>query len=71
MMNIPASYPEWKLCITRDCGIALTPVFLTERVAHLKDEKNPNTRQFIELYGKDHHLNVLGWFEYALNEHKN
>lgn len=30
-MPIPRNYEQWRHCITVECGIALTPTFLSER----------------------------------------
>lgn len=67
---IPASYPEWKKCIVLECGIQLSESYILRRIAELKDSSHPRTIQFTNLYGIQHTLNVIQWFEQALNENQ-
>ena len=62
---IPRTYDQWRHCITVDCGIALTPKYIEQRLRALSDMRDDGTRRFIALYGRDHHAAVLGWFEQA------
>ena len=64
-MAIPRTYDEWLRCITHDCGITLTRAYLQERIQRLRDGNAPDTTRFIELYGYEHRLAVLSWFEKA------
>jgi hypothetical protein len=62
---IPQNYEEWHHCITVECGLALTPEFIDERIASMEDAKDFKTKQFVELYGPQHHQQVLAWFHQA------
>lgn len=65
---IPTSYASWRRCITVNCGLALTPDFVAARLAALRDERNPHTRELRRLYGDAHHRNLLAWFTQAQSE---
>ena len=65
---IPQSYEDWRYCITVECGLDLTPRYISERIASLQDDKNHYTRQFAKLYGQQHLQKVIGWFTRAQNE---
>ncbi len=62
---IPQNYEEWRHCIIVECGLELTPSYIEERIASLQDEKVFYTKQFIQLYGQQHHKKVLDWFKQA------
>lgn len=62
---IPASYTEWYDCITRLCGLPLTAVFIAMRLQALRNREDAGTRAFEQLYGTQHLLNVITWFEQA------
>lgn len=62
---IPQTFDEWKHCITVDCGLELTPDFISGRIAALQNPKDYSTQKFIQLYGEQHLQNVLGWFAQA------
>ncbi len=64
----PRTYDEWRRCITVDCGIALTPSFIDERLLALRDPSDANTDQFIEQYGERYLALVIEWFEHARSE---
>ena len=51
---IPASYGEWRHCITEVCGLPLTEKFIRERLTALENRNDYMTRKFIELYGEAH-----------------
>ena len=65
---IPTTYEHWHHCITKECGIPLTPEFLEQRLAVWKDENAQETTRFRRLYGDDHWRSVIGWFEKAKSE---
>lgn len=64
----PNSYEEWKHCITVDCGIPLTPGFISERIEALTNRNDFHTQKFIESWGVEHHAQTLGWFHHASEE---
>ncbi|MEO0443886.1 MAG: hypothetical protein AAFZ92_09130 [Pseudomonadota bacterium] len=59
---IPSSYEEWRHCITVECGLKLTSNFIETRIATLQNQDDYHTKQFINLYGRDYHAIVVGWF---------
>lgn len=65
---IPASYDEWRHCITEVCGLALTNAFMHQRLAALENSNDHMTRKFIALYGESHWQQTRAWFTRALNE---
>lgn len=68
-MTRPASYLEWKYCITELCRIRLSEVYITERLQRLKDNNDLHTKEYIRLYGVDYRNQVISWFEIALQEY--
>lgn len=65
---IPKNYQEWKRCIEVDCGIKLSPGFISKRLRIYSNLKNPETIKFKKLYGTQHLKNVISWYEIAANE---
>lgn len=65
---IPTSYESWHHCITQRCRLALTPTYIAERLAALRDEGHPSTREFRRLYGDEYRRAIIAWFERAQNE---
>jgi hypothetical protein len=65
---IPASYVEWRHCIEVDCGIALAPAFIEQRLRALRDPGSQEMLRFARLYGNDHLQRVTAWFERARRE---
>ena len=65
---IPASYGEWRHCITEVCGLALTEAFIHQRLAALENPDDYMTRNVIALYGEPHRRQTRTWFARALNE---
>jgi len=65
---IPQTYEEWRYCITVECGIALTPAFVRERLAVWSNPDAKETRRFAQLYGAAHLERVRQWFARALSE---
>lgn len=65
---IPKTYPEWYKCITEECGIPLTPAFITSRLTVLEDPGHQETRRFVSLYGQPHLNIVVNWFRKASEE---
>lgn len=62
---VPETYAAWRRCIEVDCGLALTPGFITARISALADEHDPHTRRFVAQWGEAHRRRVLGWLETA------
>jgi len=64
-MAVPQTYEQWHHCITVDCGLALTPAFIKERLGVWRDANADETQRFRRRYGDSHWQAVLGWFEQA------
>ena len=62
------TYDEWKHCITVLCRIPLTPAYVEERLAALRDPADHRTQKFIATWGEAHLARVIGWFEQAERE---
>lgn len=62
---IPETYEEWQHCITVECGIELTPQFISQRISALQDQRDYHTQKFAKLYGQQHLQQVLAWFKQA------
>ena len=62
------SYEEWKHCITQMCGIPLTGPYIEERLTALRNPADYNTQKFVGMWGDQHRLRVIGWFEQAQRE---
>ena len=62
---IPTTYAEWRYCIEKKCGLALTPDYIAARLAALRDERDTHTGEFHRLYGEPHLRATIGWFERA------
>lgn len=60
--TLPQNYEAWRHCITVDCGLELTPSYISERLVALRNNKDHHTLKFIELYGEQHLEKVIGWF---------
>ncbi len=60
---IPQTFNDWKNCIVDDCKINLTREFAKQRLAVYQDNKNVETQKFISLYGQQHLLNIIQWFQ--------
>jgi len=60
---IPQTFNDWKNCIVNNCKINLTKEFATQRLAVYQDNKNVETQKFISLYGQQHLLNIIQWFQ--------
>ena len=59
---IPQRYEQWRHCITVECGLTLSPVFIEERIASLQNGSDHYTKQFVRIYGQEYLQRVLGWF---------
>lgn len=57
------SFEDWKDCIVNQCRIKLTKDFAQKRLKVYENESHPETRQFVELYGKDHLNNIIYWYK--------
>jgi hypothetical protein len=64
----PQNFAEWQHCITVECGIPLTPDFVSQRLNVWRDENCEETRRFRRLYGDAYWRTVIGWFEQAERE---
>lgn len=62
---IPQTYAQWRHCITVECGVALTPAYVAERLAVWRNPAHEETRRFAPLYGSAHLQAVIRWFEQA------
>ena len=62
------SYEDWKHCITVLCGIPLTKSYIEQRLTALRDPANNTTQKFVAMWGEQHRLRVIGWFEQARQE---
>ena len=65
---IPRTFGEWQNCIVNDCKIPLTKEFAMKRLAIYQDNKNPETQNFVELYGAQHLKNIVNWLTTVLNK---
>jgi hypothetical protein len=65
---IPQTYEQWHHCITVECGITLTPDFVSQRLTVWRNEQSEETRRFRRCYGDEHWSTVCGWFERTANE---
>ena len=65
---IPTNYQEWRHCIIVECGLELSPQYISARLAALNDSKDYYTQQFVKLYGPQYLQRVVGWFTQAQNE---
>lgn len=63
-----SNYDDWKHCITIECGIPLTPEFIENRIASLRDPNDLHTRKFTDEWGQEHLNRVIRWFERARTE---
>jgi len=65
---LPTSYAEWRHCIEKKCGLALTPDYITIRLAALRDDRDVHTREFRRIYGEAHLRATIAWFTRAQAE---
>jgi hypothetical protein len=65
---IPETYEQWRQCITIECGIPLTTLFVTQRLAIWRDLRSEETQRFRRLYGDVHWRAITHWFEQAARE---
>jgi hypothetical protein len=66
--QFPSSYPSWRYCIERKCGIPLTDDYIRARLKALTDTRSEETRRFAATYGDDHLKQVIAWFRRARSE---
>ena len=59
------TYDDWKHCITVLCRIPLTPAYVEQRLAALRDPADNGTQRFIATWGEAHLARVIDWFEQA------
>ena len=62
---VPQTYEDWKHCIVVDCGLELTPEYISARISALQDSSDYYTQQFVKQYGEEYLQAVLGWFKQA------
>ncbi|MEN0003345.1 MAG: hypothetical protein AAF798_04355 [Bacteroidota bacterium] len=62
---VPTTFDEWKHCIVEKCKIKLTKHFVANRLKVYENSNNPETRQFVALYGEQHLNNVIYWLKKA------
>jgi len=62
---VPQTYEQWRHCITVECGLALTPAFIKERLAVWRHDTAEETVRFRQRYGDAHWQAVVAWFEQA------
>lgn len=60
---IPHTFEQWKDCIINDCKIDLTREFAGARLAVYQDRTNPETQEFVSLYGKQHLQTIIDWLK--------
>ncbi len=65
---IPTTFEQWKNCIVNECKIKLTKDFVANRLKVYEDKRNPETRKFIGLYGKQHLNNIIYWLKKSSSE---
>ena len=62
------TYDDWKHCITVLCRIPLTPAYVEQRLAALRDPADQGTQKFVATWGEAHLARVIDWFERAERE---
>lgn len=67
-MHTFSDFSEWRKAITLRCGLTLSRDYCAERIAALRDDTIPTTRNFIKDYGENYRAQVIFWFEQARNE---
>ena len=63
---IPTTYEQWVECITIKCQIPLTKDYIQQRLKSLNDASITETIKFKSLYGDEHLIRIIEWFERAL-----
>jgi len=61
----PKTYPQWRHCITVDCGIALTRIFAKRRLAASRAPAKEEARRFAQQHGEAYLQQGRAWFEHA------
>lgn len=59
---IPKTFEQWKYQLINHCKVDLTKDFAQKRLSIYEDPANPETREFVAVYGTDHLQNILKWF---------
>lgn len=65
---IPATYEEWRHCITVVCQQELMMPYIEDRIKALNSSSDYMTQKFVQLYGDQQRINTLHWFERAKSE---
>lgn len=60
---IPNTFAEWKYCIEKECGIALSATFIEQRIQSLTDHSDAHTIALKRLYGESHVTQLINWFQ--------
>ena len=68
---IPQTFNDWKNWLIKDCKINLNKDFAQQRLAVYQDQQNVETKKFIALYGEQHLLNIIQWFQQIWHQQKN
>ena len=68
MVQSLRTYDDWKHCITVLCRIPLTPDYVEQRLAALRNPDDHGTQKFTATWGEAHLARVTGWFEQAKRE---
>ncbi|RGP54306.1 hypothetical protein [Pseudomonas abyssi] len=66
--DIPASYQQWRHCITVTCAQPLTLSYIEARIAALQAPNDHMTTRFVALYGEAQRQQTLVWFKRAREE---
>jgi len=67
-MHVFTNFTEWREAITLRCGLTLSLDYCVERLAALRDDSVPSTRNFVRDYGENYRSLVISWFEQARSE---
>ncbi len=51
---IPATYEQWRECITVRCDIPLTESYTRSRLAEIPNKRHPKTIEFMHRCGEPH-----------------
>lgn len=65
---IPTSYEQWRHCIEVLGKIRLTQEFIDQRLAELRDDSHPRTKEYVRVYGTDLLNQTINWFRRAADE---
>lgn len=66
--RLPQNFDEWRHCIEVLCRTPLTKSFVDNRIQQLTNLKGKLDRRFVEMYGEEHRVQVLAWYEQVQEE---